>query len=275
MLDVLLKGAPDLPERLSFSDLGSKVQDLIYERFSDEAVRPQILSPDQGAGDVAGLPLFPNRRLDSKRLQDSLIAMEARLEVLLSHQESLQRDHVAMSRRLEEVAAQLASENVALPVPDGGRNAFGMNETQWSTLPGSVKAELFSFQSTRRAGLIWLGVCICIATALWITVIMSVTYQRSTPYTMFRPIFMVLCILLGSASAWPLIEARRRSRPVPARESGLWDSFDRVVQARLHHPIRILGLELDAKAASLSSLIYFCSAFGSLGLLLLSGFQLW
>jgi uncharacterized caspase-like protein len=29
MLDVLLKGAPDLPERLSFSDLGSKVQDLI------------------------------------------------------------------------------------------------------------------------------------------------------------------------------------------------------------------------------------------------------
>jgi hypothetical protein len=64
LLHVLKKGFPDLPDRLSLGEVGRQTQSLIHDRFSDAAVRPEVLSPDQTRGDVADLPIFPNPRLD-------------------------------------------------------------------------------------------------------------------------------------------------------------------------------------------------------------------
>jgi hypothetical protein len=66
LLEVLRKGSPDLPERLSLAQLGECATELIQKRFADKAVRPEIHSPDQKKGDPAKAPLFPNHGLARK-----------------------------------------------------------------------------------------------------------------------------------------------------------------------------------------------------------------
>src|SRR5262249_54405572 len=60
LIDVLRNGGQDLPERLSLADVGERARQLIRERFTDKAVRPEVLSPEQKQGDVAAIQLFPN-----------------------------------------------------------------------------------------------------------------------------------------------------------------------------------------------------------------------
>lgn len=66
LLEILEKGAANAEETLSICDVGELVRSLIKEQFPDDAVRPEVHSPDQGHGDVSVLPLFPN---NAKRTQ--------------------------------------------------------------------------------------------------------------------------------------------------------------------------------------------------------------
>jgi WD40 repeat protein len=63
LLGILRDGSRDLPERLSLAQVGELARQLIRERFDDEAVRPEVHSPDQSKGNLAEFPLFPNRSL--------------------------------------------------------------------------------------------------------------------------------------------------------------------------------------------------------------------
>jgi hypothetical protein len=60
LLDVLNGHARARHPWLSLADVGSETAGLIKERFEDDAVKPEVHTPDQRDGDVANVPLFPN-----------------------------------------------------------------------------------------------------------------------------------------------------------------------------------------------------------------------
>ena len=51
------------PNGLSLDETGARVRRLIQERHADDGVRPEVHSPDERQGDVADIPLFPNKAL--------------------------------------------------------------------------------------------------------------------------------------------------------------------------------------------------------------------
>jgi hypothetical protein len=60
LLTVLTQGHESFGPWLSFAELGELVRIRIKETYRDLGVRPEVHSPDQGSGDVARVPLFPN-----------------------------------------------------------------------------------------------------------------------------------------------------------------------------------------------------------------------
>lgn len=57
---VLRSGSAEYPSLLSMRDLQRLTWEAIRARHRDEGVRPELHSPDQRGGDIAGAPLFPN-----------------------------------------------------------------------------------------------------------------------------------------------------------------------------------------------------------------------
>ena len=60
LAQVLSKGDSDEPDSLSLAKVGDLTRDLIRDLHLQEAVRPEVHSPEMSEGDIAGLPLFPN-----------------------------------------------------------------------------------------------------------------------------------------------------------------------------------------------------------------------
>lgn len=61
LLRALREGDPMAPRLLSLRDVGGLVEHIIREKYSDDAVRPELHTPEQREGDVSLIPLFPNR----------------------------------------------------------------------------------------------------------------------------------------------------------------------------------------------------------------------
>lgn len=60
LLHVLRGGAERAGQHLSFSELSYLITDNLRINYPDDFVRPEMHSPDQGKGDIAHVPLFPN-----------------------------------------------------------------------------------------------------------------------------------------------------------------------------------------------------------------------
>jgi tetratricopeptide (TPR) repeat protein len=60
LLEVLRTGDARLRGDFTLEDLGERVRSYIQEKYKDEAVRAQVLVPDQSKGDIARIPLFRN-----------------------------------------------------------------------------------------------------------------------------------------------------------------------------------------------------------------------
>jgi hypothetical protein len=64
------------------------VRRTIRDRYPNQAVRPQVDSPDQGQGDIANIPIFPNRALppqvDEHELEILTIIGESRFSLRTS-----------------------------------------------------------------------------------------------------------------------------------------------------------------------------------------------
>ena len=61
LIEVLCQGVPHFGPWISMEQVGAAVRDLIREKYPDDAVRPEVLSPDQAIEDIARVPLFPNK----------------------------------------------------------------------------------------------------------------------------------------------------------------------------------------------------------------------
>jgi formylglycine-generating enzyme required for sulfatase activity len=60
LFDVLYKGVANSPSTLSLSELGIAIRSLLKSRYGDEAVRPEVHSPEQSGDSVAEVPIFRN-----------------------------------------------------------------------------------------------------------------------------------------------------------------------------------------------------------------------
>jgi CHAT domain/Caspase domain len=67
LLQTLRKGITRSKRRITMAQLGESVGMIIRQQFKDEAVRPQVFSPDQDEDDLKDIELFPNPAL---RLQN-------------------------------------------------------------------------------------------------------------------------------------------------------------------------------------------------------------
>jgi serine/threonine protein kinase len=81
LLRVLRQGHSSLGPRLSVSELGDLIKVNLLEAYPDTWVRPEVHSPDQREGDIAGVCLFPNAAHQAQPAADERWeAEERRLE---------------------------------------------------------------------------------------------------------------------------------------------------------------------------------------------------
>jgi biopolymer transport protein ExbD len=109
LLTVLTAGHEAFGPSLSLSDVGELVRARINETYRDTGVRPEVHSPDQGLGDVARVPLFPNpawvaRAAAEQKVRDEVARLEAEAKAAA---EQKARDEAA---RLEAEAKAAAEQ---------------------------------------------------------------------------------------------------------------------------------------------------------------------
>ena len=79
LLNVLQHGSPIVSTSITLYELGRAIQQVVKDKYTDSAVRPEVHSPDQREGDVADFPLFPNLKSLTSR---SAVAAGAQNEFL-------------------------------------------------------------------------------------------------------------------------------------------------------------------------------------------------
>jgi hypothetical protein len=85
LLDVLAEGIPGAGRFLTLADVADQVRTSVVRRFGDEAVLPEVHSPQQAHGDAAQAPLFVNPAYDGREatrlevLERRLLELEARV----------------------------------------------------------------------------------------------------------------------------------------------------------------------------------------------------
>ena len=101
LLQVLGEGIPGASRLLTLDDVGAELKRVVVRRFGDEAVMPEVHSPQQTAGDAAKTPLFFNPAYEEPE--------PARLPVRADRVEALERK----VRQLEEQLAGTAPDRAA------------------------------------------------------------------------------------------------------------------------------------------------------------------
>jgi hypothetical protein len=96
LLQILKFGTLVGPVEFSLADIGDLATALIREKYADEAVRPEVHTPEKKKGDVALIPLFPNAamRVDATA---RLLAVEKQLADMVQLVRELQRSGTAIT----------------------------------------------------------------------------------------------------------------------------------------------------------------------------------
>jgi hypothetical protein len=72
LLIALHDGHPSFGSSMTLSELGDLVKTNLRQAFPEDWVRPEVHSPDQREGDVAGVPLFPNAAWTGHQAEEGL-----------------------------------------------------------------------------------------------------------------------------------------------------------------------------------------------------------
>jgi hypothetical protein len=101
LLKALHQGHSFLGPRLSVWELGDLVKELLQKTYPTTWVRPEVHSPDQREGDIAGIPLFPNAAYLARKTGETQQTAEERLDI-----ERLAAERADAERREQERAKQ-------------------------------------------------------------------------------------------------------------------------------------------------------------------------
>jgi hypothetical protein len=129
LLEILCKGAPNSSPIFSLNELGIAVRSLLKSRYGDEAVRPEVQSPEQSQGCVARIPIFRNAfaRLERETtpvLSEDVLIKEGQPA---GHADPVLRD---MFREFDvtDIPAKVSS--------------YSLSETEWAQIPLEVRRML-------------------------------------------------------------------------------------------------------------------------------------
>lgn len=135
LLTILTEGHEAFGPHISFTELGDLVRLRIRETYKDGGVRPEVHSPDQEAGDVARIPLFPNPAWNKAAAQKSEAAglaqkrketenqAKARAEAERIAREKAEAATLAQKRAEAERQAKAKAERIAREKADAARLA--------------------------------------------------------------------------------------------------------------------------------------------------------
>jgi hypothetical protein len=90
-LEILKFGTTAGPPELSFLDVAELSTALIQTKYADDAVRPEVHTPEKRKGDIALIPLFPNAALRAdipsrlRAIETQLISLEQVIRDLQRH----------------------------------------------------------------------------------------------------------------------------------------------------------------------------------------------
>jgi hypothetical protein len=105
LLEVLRNGIPNVSRPLSLALVGKQVEQLIHRQYPDDAVRPEVLSPEQPDDDLKDLPLFPNVAL-RRRNFDCTVTISGHRNVTL--------EYAAENGKMQQVNSVLFDDPFAL-----------------------------------------------------------------------------------------------------------------------------------------------------------------
>jgi hypothetical protein len=154
LLKSLREGCPSLGPRLSLNELGDLIKVNLREAYPRAWVRPEVQSPDQREGDVAGIPLFPNvayaaqkaeagreRVLGGEKTEADWVAHEqakqqwstgeeAGKKKSLAWEESERREAAAEEAATELAEFKQAEKDLVRGRTEGGRATVEIGENQ-------------------------------------------------------------------------------------------------------------------------------------------------
>jgi hypothetical protein len=78
LLQVLREGVPQMKRPLSMAVVGDRVRERIKKLYPADAVRPEVLSPDQREDDLKDFPVFPNAALTRRNFDCTLTIQDSR-----------------------------------------------------------------------------------------------------------------------------------------------------------------------------------------------------
>lgn len=285
LLDILKNGSTDLPERLSLIDLERKIRDTIREQFPDMAVRPQVGSPDQIAGDIAHLPIFPNLGLGAKSVQEFLSRLEETISNLVKSQEALESKYSYLKSRLDDIGSLTANTSGSNSAEAYAEQSFdksvlhkypwlrsaGLTKVQWDKIPGSVKKEIIAHWRRKSHGKYWLYTTAVISLLSWTWSILGFNSLRefeSPQFIKFADVFTAICATMMMLQIYSRLKDQVKplsaSPPSSNETPRIWEDYDVVIEARSQKWQNVFGLELEHSAVSISILCYLVTFVGTL-----------
>jgi hypothetical protein len=212
LLDTLKEGNPHGDDSFTLYQLGESVRNRIFNEHRDEAVRPEILSPDQTKGDVAKVAIFPNPARRGPAIQELIQRLRSDLESVRQSQvtqvnELLTRQRVLESR-IERLSnryqpKQSAKEEKVAPTPSApddrrlNHPLFFLSQDQWNKIPKTVKNRIEDFALSRRIGWLWSGLTCLLCTYVWIVIALFALPLSSTIWVnldVHNASFVLACI---------------------------------------------------------------------------------
>ena len=308
LLDVLTKGLPDFPERLTLADVGEATKLRIHDRFEDSAVRPEVHSPDQEDGNLALLPLFPNPRLRVTDLSKNVARLDLVVSEIVNAQRALQKSYSSIQERLDRLALEENASVERRSTPDGisagpgigepierpieMARAAGLTNSEWSGLPARIKNEIMVYTRRARTSRLWLYASLGIAMTTWMCSLLSAYFpffpvgpsspatskpQSELPYfaKLSSDVMIAICGALCLAAVISKVISSRieviemSARREDERKEETYDRYDIVVSARAFRWLNVFGLEIGKLSYATSQLVYLITFIGTLGIRML------
>lgn len=268
LLEALERGDAGGPQELSIAEVGTLTQQLIRERYTDEAVRPEVHSPSQKHGDVAALPFFPNAALRGDPLEERLVAVETACKQSRADIADLDRRFVGIAESVRELQGVLSELQSKVPEGELEHAPVGTEVDPLELAPGSVKAEVDRFVSAQRFGRAWVAIAAGISAGGILDLLTVQYYLVSQLMILMSFIFMIFSLRGVTA---PKLMAKHGDTMPPGwaaqPQDAPWDDLEIVVRAR-NTPISVVlpGLYMSSGLASVAFVISLTSFVAMVGL---------
>ncbi len=110
LLKALRCGDPYFGAQMSLSEVGDLVKKLLHEQCPENWVRPEIHSPDQREGDIAGILMFPNAAYSNQEAEEARQKVQTERKATEEIEARERTETVSKARAAEETRQKVEAE---------------------------------------------------------------------------------------------------------------------------------------------------------------------